>query len=124
MILIGKKVKVRVLTRYDFNFDFLTDAELVCTELVYKAYESSSDIKGLHLPVATIVGREVTPANYFAKLFDEEFGSDKRQFNFVLFYDASEREQKAFAADADAFRESWKRPKWHILVKDAEHGGD
>jgi hypothetical protein len=108
---------------YDFNFDFLTDAELVCTELVYKAYESSNDIKGLHLPVATIVGREVTPANYFAKLFDEEFGTDNRQFDFVLFFDANERAQKAFGADIDAFRESWKRPKWHILVKGTEHAG-
>jgi hypothetical protein len=108
---------------YDFNFDFLTDAELVCTELVYKAYESSKDIKGLHLPVARIVGREVTPANYFAKLFDEEYGTDNRQFDFVLFYDADERAQKAFGADIDVFRESWKRPKWHILVKDTGHGG-
>ncbi len=129
---LSKVAKARAIIRafhysgrpYDFNFDFLTDAELVCTELVYKAYESSKDIKGLHLPVATIVGREVTPANYFAKLFDEEFTTHSRQFDFVLFYDADEREQKAFAADADAFRQSWKRPKWHILVKDTEDGGN
>jgi hypothetical protein len=128
---LSKIAKARAITRafhysgrpYDFNFDFLTDAELVCTELVYKAYESSNDIKGLHLPVAKIVGREVTPANYFAKLFDEEFGTDNRQFDYVLFFDADERAQKAFGADIGAFRESWKRPKWHILVKGTEHAG-
>jgi len=123
---LSKIAKARAILRafhysgrpYDFNFDFLTDAKLVCTELVYKAYERSKDMLGLMLPVTTILGRSVTPANFFAKLFDEEYGSAGQQFDFVLFLDGDERLQKALEADVNSFRQSWQRPKWHIIVKD------
>jgi hypothetical protein len=123
---LSKVTKARAIARafnysgrpYDFNFDFLTDEKLVCTELVYKAYEGTAEIKGLDLPVADIMGRKVTPANLFAKLFDEEYGMESQQFDFVFFLDGDERKEGAFEADVDAFRSSWKRPKWHIIVKD------
>ena len=34
---------------YDFEFDFFSDATLVCSELVYKAYAPSADMKGLNI---------------------------------------------------------------------------
>jgi hypothetical protein len=123
--LLSKVAKARAIARafnysgrpYDFNFDFLTDNKLVCTELVYKAYEGTEDIKGLDLPVADIMGRKVTPANLFARLFDEEYGTEGQQFDFVFFLDGDERKGGAFKADVDAYRMSWKRPKWHIIVR-------
>ena len=42
---------------YDFNFDFRTDAALVCSELVYKAYEPGPGRQGLRLPLVEVLGR-------------------------------------------------------------------
>lgn len=103
---------------YDFDFDFLTDATLVCTELVYKSYEASEGMTGLSFPLLTILGRKATPANEIARQFDENFGSDKQQFDFVLFLDGHERSKDAVEASVDEFRKSWRRPKWHIVVQD------
>lgn len=102
---------------YDFNFDFVTDAALVCTELVFKCYEPSEGYRGLRLPVRDIAGRKAIPANEIAKLYDAEAGSGERQFDFVIFLDGVEREKRAVVADEGAFRSSWKRPKWHIVTK-------
>ena len=102
---------------YDFNFDFATDAELVCTELVYKAYEPAEGIRGLRFPLVEMLGRKVTPANELAKQFDVEFGTPEHQSELVLFLDGQERQTRAVEASIDAFRESWKRPKWHVLVQ-------
>jgi hypothetical protein len=101
---------------YDFNFDFLTDAAMVCSEVVYKAYESSSGFTGLSLPVKEVLGRPVTPPNDFARLFDEEQEKSHQQVDFVVFLDGNEYEHKAARSDEASFRESWKRPKWHILI--------
>ena len=103
---------------YDFNFDFLTDAELVCTELVSKAYEPRDGMTGLEFPMVKIVGRYATPANEIARQFDAQYGTDAQQFDFVLFLDGYERRGEAVDADVEAFRESWRRPKWHIVVQD------
>ncbi|KAF0171952.1 MAG: hypothetical protein FD161_4160 [Limisphaerales bacterium] len=100
---------------YDFNFDFATDAELVCTELVYKAYEPASAFTGLKLPLVEVLGRKTLPANEIVRHFDSTFGTPAQQFEFILFLDGDERTRKATDAPLAAFRESWKRPKWHVV---------
>lgn len=115
------KVKARAIIRalqmagrpYDFDFNFLTDTSLVCTELVYKAYEGND---GLSFPLETVMGRPVLPANRIARQFDEEYAGQKRQLDFVAFYDGDERSQRAVESDVEGFRASSQRPKWHIFL--------
>ena len=109
---------------YDFNFDFLTDSELVCTELIYKAYEKTEKIKGLNFPVISVLGRPVTPANEMVRLFDQEYQTLDQQLNLVLFLDGHEKNDNAEKADVSIFRETWKRPKWHIFIQEIEKSSD
>jgi len=102
---------------YDFDFDFLTDDKLVCTELAYKAYEPSEGNKGLRFPTVPILGRLATPANVIARQFDEQYGTDGQQTDLVLFLDGQEKAGNAVEADLAEFRRSWRRPKWHVLVQ-------
>jgi len=103
---------------YDFSFDFLTDSTIVCSELIFKSYAGTDGIKGLKLPLVTIMGRKTMPSNEMVKLFDEEYGTGKEQFEFVYFLDGNEDKGKAFERDVKALRESWKRSKWHIWFQD------
>lgn len=103
---------------YDFNFDFRTDSTLVCTELVYKSYEPATDCRGLRFPMVEMLGRPVLPANEIAKIFDAQCGTKDQQADFVLFLDGYEKEKRAVESTLDAFRESWKRPKWHVITQD------
>jgi len=103
---------------YDFNFDFLTDAALVCTELIYKAYEPGSEYQGLRLPLVEILGRKATPANEFARLYDSEQNLPAQQFDLIAFLDGHERQGRAVVSDETEFRQSWKRPKWYMVVQD------
>jgi hypothetical protein len=107
---------------YDYDFDFLTDSALVCTELVYKAYQPGPDRKGLQLPLNTVAGRLVMPANEIAKLFSEEWQAPHQQFDLVLFLDGDEGGKRAQASDVATFQESWKRPKWHIISREFSEG--
>ena len=102
---------------YDFNFDFLTDATLVCSELIYKAYLPTDKNIGLQLPLSEVMGRKVLSPNNIARLFDEEYDANP-QLNLVLFLDGNEKTNKATRAEVDLFRKSWTRPKWHIVIKD------
>jgi len=103
---------------YDFNFDFLTDAELVCTELISKIYEGQEPYAGLTFPLQEILGRKVTTANDIARMFDAEYGKSGQQLDFIAFYDGYEWKKKAVKSDVNAFRESWKRPKWYIWAQE------
>ena len=103
---------------YDFNFDFLTDSALVCSELVYKAYLPAGQEEGLFLPLTEMVGRKVLSPNNIARLFDEQF-DQAPQLDFVMFFDGDEKKEKSVRADLETFRKSWERPKWHIVIKDS-----
>ncbi|QSQ19380.1 protein tyrosine phosphatase [Pyxidicoccus parkwayensis] len=99
---------------YDFNFDFFSDQTLVCTELVWKSYAHSSEMKGLDVPLVDVAGRRTLPANELVRVFDAEFGREDRQLDFVAFLDGREAEGNAREADASAFRYSYRRAKWDI----------
>jgi len=102
---------------YDFNFDFRTDSQLVCSELIYKAYEPTGEFPGLSLPLSMVLDRPLLSPNEIARIFDEEYGRDDEQFTMVAFLDGNEKEQKAVESDVENFRVSWKRPKWHLWVR-------
>ena len=104
---------------YDFNFDFLTDSTLVCSELIFKAYEPGGGMRGLRFPVSEVVGRKVSTPNGMVRQFAEQAGSDESQADFVLFLDGFEKEKRAVESTPEQFRASWKRPNWHILIQDA-----
>jgi len=103
---------------YDFNFDFATDSELVCTELVYKCYEHAADRIGLTFPLVEMLGRQVTPANEIARQFALQCKSPEQQTDLVLFLDGHEQGRKVIEASIEEFCQSWRRPKWHVLIQE------
>jgi hypothetical protein len=102
---------------YDYGFDFASDASLVCTELIYKAYAPDDGRKGLDLPLEQMMGRMVTPANAIARDFERRFNTESQQLDLVLFLDGVESAGQAVESDVAGFLDSWKRPKWHILIQ-------
>jgi hypothetical protein len=121
---VSKVEKARALLRsfhyggrpYDFEFDFATDSSLVCTELVYKAYEPAKGFSGVRFEPVRVLGRLVLPANEIARQFDSEQGQPGQQFDFILFLDGHEGAAQATESTIDEFRRSWRRPKWHIVA--------
>lgn len=105
---------------YDFYFDFRSDATLVCTELVYKAYEPGTEGPGLRLPLVSLLGRVATPANEFVRQFDAQYDTPSQQSDLIVFLDGHEKSRSARTAGIEEFRASWRRPKWHILTQDGK----
>jgi hypothetical protein len=102
---------------YDFDFDFLSDSTLVCTELVYKSYAPAADQKGLKIELVDVAGRRTLPANELVKLFDNQLGKPEQQLDFVAFYDGHEKEGTMSVGTLDDFRKSWQRVKWDVAQK-------
>ena len=107
---------------YDYAFDFGTDTSLVCTELIVKSYLPGEAKKGLRLPLENLMGHMVTPANAFVRQFDQALGTGDQQLDLVLFWDGDEKENRAVESGVEAFRRTWQRPKWHILLSYADAG--
>ena len=99
---------------YDFDFDFNSDATLVCTELVYKAYEPRPGLKGVKFELDRVAGRNTLPPNSVVRQFDRDYGTPAQQLDFVWFLDGREKEGTASFSDLAAFRDSHRRYKWDI----------
>ncbi|MFN7132500.1 MAG: YiiX/YebB-like N1pC/P60 family cysteine hydrolase, partial [Myxococcales bacterium] len=103
---------------YDFDFDFLTDATLVCSELVFKAFQApKNEGRSLHVPLVRVAGRTTLPANEFVKRFDLDYGTDRQQLEFVAFLDGREGEGRAVDGTLEEFRASHRRMKWDIAQR-------
>lgn len=104
---------------YDFNFDFLTEEVLVCTELVYKAWQPGQDHPGLKLSLVNVMGRPTLPANEIVKQFalQEARPDEERDLEFVYFLDGKEKAKKAVISTREDFINSWRRPKWDVVQK-------
>lgn len=100
---------------YDYNFDIMTDNALFCSELIYKSYLCSSNKKGLTFKLEPKAGRLMLSPNSIIKKFDSEFDSENAEFDFVLFYDGSERERKAIRKNAKDLKTTWKVNKWTMV---------
>ena len=100
---------------YDFDFDFQTQATLVCSEVVWASYQApTAEGKSLDLKPSEYMGRLTLPPTDIVKVFDEQFGKPEQQLDFVGFLDGREASKDATEASAEAFRASWLRPKWDI----------
>ena len=99
---------------YDYNFDFITDDALVCSELIYKAYEPGEAGAGLTFQLEETAGRPLLPPHSMVRKFAREYGTENAELEFVLFLDGSENEKKAIRRDASAFSDSCRRSKWDV----------
>ncbi|MFC1752937.1 YiiX/YebB-like N1pC/P60 family cysteine hydrolase [Thermoproteota archaeon] len=69
---------------YDFNFDFTTENEIVCSELVYNAYED------LNLSLELVSGRLLMSPEDIAQKYAAEYGSEDAELELVLFIQSEE----------------------------------
>jgi hypothetical protein len=90
---------------YDFEFDFFTADKLVCTELVYRAYEGM-----LHFDLIKVMGRDTLPALELVRKYDRERGQPDQELDFVLFLDAVPELGGVRNASEDDFLASADRP--------------
>lgn len=92
---------------YDFDFDVRSDATLVCTELLAKAYAPGPGKQGIRFPVGdATAGRYVVYPNGIAKMFTAERGQAGQQLSFVYFLRGLEGTRRAVSASEDIFAES------------------
>jgi hypothetical protein len=94
---------------YDFLFDFRSDNEVVCSELVYNSYRLKSDKNGINFLFSKVMGNPFVSPNDIAHLYAQEQSSQNPSFYFVVFCDFDEQTSKSFFNSADAFANSWKR---------------
>ncbi len=100
---------------YDYNFDFETRDEIVCSELVYDAYLPNGKSRGLSFELTMTSGRKMISPNAMVEKFYTEYGTEKQELDFVYFLDGNEDLQKAFPKDVNAFLTSWTRSKFSQL---------
>lgn len=94
---------------YDFDFDFLTDNSIVCSELFYKAYSY------VNYKLRMVSGRLVLSSNHIVQDFDENYQEQKELFDFIYFIDADEKSGKSFFSDLSGFRNSWQRNESDVI---------
>ncbi|MCC2631251.1 MAG: protein tyrosine phosphatase [Candidatus Paceibacter sp.] len=117
---LDKKDKLEAILRafgnfgkpYDYNFDFETRDELVCSELIYDAYQSIGAKKGLNFELRMTSGRKIVSPTDMVRKYSEERSNPDRELDFVYFIDGNEELKKAIVKDEEAFAQSWSRQKY------------
>lgn len=97
---------------YDFEFDFFSTDKLVCTELVFRAFDGE-----IEFPLVTILGTKTLPAIEIVRKYTLERGRENAQLGFVAFLDGEESQGRAVFKDEDAFAQTVHRPALTWLQK-------
>ncbi len=90
---------------YDFEFDFSTADKVVCTELVYRAYQGMLDFE-----LERVMGRPTLPAGAIVRKFARERDRPDRELDLVVFLDGEPATGTAREATAADFCASADRP--------------
>lgn len=80
---------------YDFEFDFFSSDSLVCTEVIFRAYDEDLGGERMDFRLVRVMGRETYPAIAMVKKFAAESGRDDHQLDFVAFLDGEKRKDAA-----------------------------
>lgn len=100
---------------YDFDFDFLSDRTLVCTELVWKSYQPERPgAPGLAVELVEVAGRKTLPANEIARWFDATADRPDAPLQFVAFLEGQEDANASAWRNQSEFRATWQRVKWDV----------
>jgi 1-acyl-sn-glycerol-3-phosphate acyltransferase len=83
---------------YDFEFDFFSTDKLVCSELVFRAYDGD-----IRFPLVDVMGRKTLPPIEIVRQCVQERSHPPAQFLFVAFLDGDDRRGRARFADEEAF---------------------
>ena len=104
---------------YDFDFDFFSSDKLVCSELVYRAYDEFIEGEGVRFPLVRILGRDTLPADEVVRKFARERWMDgelvavglppARQLELVLFLDGDTASGRARPAGVEDFLRTVER---------------
>ena len=97
---------------YDFDFDFFTTDKLVCTELVYRAYDGP-----IHFNLQNIMGTHTMPAIEFVNKYAAERGSPGAQFEFILCLQGDRAAGCAHFVDEVGFLRTRDLPGSDLLMK-------
>lgn len=97
---------------YDFEFDFFSTDKLVCTELVYRAYDSY-----LNIPLVDVMGRRTLPPTELVRYFANNLNKPDHELDFVAFYDGKEGLGRAEKSTAEELAKSVDRPSLTWLQK-------
>jgi hypothetical protein len=96
---------------YDFEFDFFSADKLVCTELLYRAYEGKDN---LQFPLVRLMGRDTLPADEIVRIFTREretMPDSERRLSLIMFVDWDQEKKKLYIhTDEDIFSKSVDRP--------------
>lgn len=90
---------------YDFEFDFFSTDKLVCSELVFRAYDGD-----IRFPLVNVMGRKTLPPIEIVRQCVRERIAGRPQFSFVAFLDGDERRGHAAFASEEVFYETVNRP--------------
>lgn len=101
---------------YDFDFDFYSDQSVVCSELVYKAYEPRPNHPGIAFRLVEVLGRMTLAPNEMIAQWAAQ-RDDARAMDFAWFLDGREHERDAVWREASALEASYRRPKWDIAQR-------
>lgn len=90
---------------YDFEFDFFSTDRLVCTEVVYRAYDGM-----VEMPLTRVLSRFALPAVTFVQIHANTRERESRPFDLVRFLNADEDRWRAVPASEAVFLQTLDRP--------------
>ena len=97
---------------YDYKFDFVSDNEFVCSELVLKSYIEKEGKKGINFNMHQNFNKTYLSPSLLVK--DFALGTYEGILGFVLFYDGFEDLGIAKESTEEEFRKSYDRPGIHF----------
>lgn len=97
---------------YDFKFDCFSSDNLVCTELIHRAYDGP-----IRFPLKNIMATTTLPAIEFVRKFATERGTPGAQFEFICSIEGDQRTRTARFVDATRFVKPLDLPGSDLLLK-------